>query len=456
LRYVPHNAGEWACTSAVIRDGMLAMMQDRPSEEKKSSAFASVTLAAKRGASPTSATWTPRLCKVAMPYLPSHDQSKRCKVVGWHMKEFAELRNLWPGMNTKFYNSILSGPLVNLNPGAGKSGSSFASFADGKFKVKLGLKVGEVNPQKMFLSEVDEPAQLKNLMSASSSPSLIQHIKENRNSLLNKHLGLLNIEFGDRSQYAAVLEDAFYEMDSRAEEQHLKFTRYDLKGASRSEKSDAEAEADAGSNEWCKQNGAFKLLERNTMHLRDEQCLKFRRAVQADSTFLQKSGMIDYSLLLLSAHKTDAKQLCGELEQPFCFETETHLYTVSIIDYLNNLNLAKRAENVFSKWKFTKYDKKMNFFAQRICRTAAEKNLRQRVLDIPAGETGNFWNLVCEEIVPLEDRFQAEEEKTKVLTKGEIGVWLQKQGFSAKEVKEILDRHMGSISSAACPPETKD
>merc|ERR1719295_2294606 len=117
--------------------------------------------------------------------------------------------------------------------------------------------------------------------------------------------------------------------------------------------------------------------------------------------------MIDYSLILLSAEKTDANGLCGELKQPFCFEHGKRLYTVSIIDYLNNLNMAKQAENIIHKGKFAKYDKKMNFFAQRICRTAAEKDIRKRVLTISDGEASTFWKLACEEMVPIEDRFQA-------------------------------------------------
>merc|ERR1719277_2449471 len=52
------------------------------------------------------------------------------------------------------------------------------------------------------------------------------------------------------------------------------------------------------------------------------------------------------------------------------------LYTISIIDYLNDLTAFKRVESVINGWKFYNYGDKISLFATQICRTAAERRFR--------------------------------------------------------------------------------
>merc|ERR1719189_3394147 len=108
--------------------------------------------------------------------------------------------------------------------------------------------------------------------------------------------------------------------------------------------------------------------------------------------------MIDYSLLLLSA-KPKFRALTGEstidlpdygewsfpdcgVGAPFCMKHKDHLYTFSIIDYLNKFNVVKQLEGAVRGGKFTRYGHQLTVFVRKICPTASEKMLQKKLKEL--------------------------------------------------------------------------
>lgn len=364
------DAGNWGCVSALLREGIQAMLEKKtlPSAALQISDRASEVANATANANLEkfeSKTWSPNLCSFLK---SSVRKGHRCFIRSWQNFEFARFRLLWPGLSEQLLTSVQAGPIVPLSPGAGKSGSGFGVLWDGAFKVKLGLKANH---------QVDEPRNLMQMMAPKaghgrkeSKESLVQHFKTNPNSLINRVFGLLELGLGAMTTHVAVMDDAFYHMDEAAEQLGLNFTRYDLKGKSRKQD-------DKIGSGWCLSNGDFNEREGNgTLQLQDNQCLRLRKAVEADATFLDSHNMIDYSLLLLSVQNPRAANLtCASSSQrptaPFCDEGSDHLYTLSIIDYLNAFSNAKIVESTIKGGKFDDYDEKIVDFVRNICNTAA-------------------------------------------------------------------------------------
>merc|ERR1712060_786730 len=127
----------------------------------------------------------------------------------------------------------------------------------------------------------------------------------------------------------------------------------------------------------------------------DQQCLSMRKAMEADAKFLTGHNMIDYSLLLLSA-KPKFRRMTGEstvnsnpytdwsfpdcaVGEPFCMKHKDHLYTFSIIDYLNKFNVVKTIESAVKGGKFTRYGNQLTVFVRKICPTASEFVLQKKL-----------------------------------------------------------------------------
>eukprot|EP00930_Biecheleria_cincta_P034300 TRINITY_DN23719_c0_g1_i1.p1 TRINITY_DN23719_c0_g1~~TRINITY_DN23719_c0_g1_i1.p1 ORF type:complete len:716 (+),score=110.80 TRINITY_DN23719_c0_g1_i1:247-2148(+) len=369
------DAGNWGCVSALIREGIQAMLREKdlPSSMLQHSDRVSETTAQLQRANMSASTpefdvdtWAPHLCTFVK---SSVRDSSKCFIRSWQNFEFARLRRLWHGLHGRLLESVRAGPIMPLSPGAGKSGSGFGVTWDGAFKIKLGLKAN---------SKVDEPQNLMRMMAeAEGHESLPTHFKKHPNSLINRVFGLLEIGLGAMTSHVAVLDDGFYSMDAAAKQAGLNFTRYDLKGASRNQ------DEKTGSG-WCLINGDFKEREKNKLHLGEGQCLKLRAAVKADADFLQAHNMIDYSLLLLSVQRPQSDALtCStsqRQEEPFCIEEGKHLYTLSIIDYLNDMSFAKSVESTIKGGKFLNYNRKISSFAHKICRTPTEERFHEEVL----------------------------------------------------------------------------
>jgi hypothetical protein len=283
---------------------------------------------------------------------------------------------------------VNAGPITSLNPGAGKSGSTFATLGDQKFKLKMGLKY-YTKTVKSKLSGMNEPGNLMKLLKDSSGKEhLYNHFKHNPESLLNRIYGMLKISFGGMRSYCILMDDAFYHKDADAGNYVGKgvdsFTRYDLKGASRNQE-----EKSPDPNGFSVINYEFKQNENAQMVLSDQACTEFRTVVNKDAMFLGEHGMIDYSLLLMSAQGARADQLVkcdswvnGPLGPAYCMASAGHVYTVSIIDYLNDLNAFKSLESWLHHGKFNDYAGQLSVYAKKICPLQAERSFKKRIDDL--------------------------------------------------------------------------
>eukprot|EP00931_Biecheleriopsis_adriatica_P032942 TRINITY_DN19162_c0_g1_i1.p1 TRINITY_DN19162_c0_g1~~TRINITY_DN19162_c0_g1_i1.p1 ORF type:complete len:544 (-),score=98.62 TRINITY_DN19162_c0_g1_i1:57-1688(-) len=369
------DIGTWACFSAMIREGILASMGQKklpPSYDGESLLQAASAQNVSMRTRWQSETWEPSICRFVQGIKGS---SYGCYVRGHVIEKFNRLmsseRDKARGTKEKLIAAALAGPIVQLKPGAGKSGSGFGNLPGEEFKVKLGLK---------HSAQVDEPDTLMELMTGGpEGMSLVTHFEVHPDSLINKPLGLLKVKLGEERNYAVVLEDAMYHLDAGAQHEaelgrNIHFTRYDLKGASRSQSRMLKTG-------WTLIDGDFREREQSTVHLSEAQCLKFRQTVVDDTEFLRSHFLIDYSLMLLSVEKDEpgeegdgsglsCKPAGGE---PFCLVHDRHLYTVSIIDYLNRYSIAKQVESFVRNGKFNRYARKVQTFANKICQTAAER-----------------------------------------------------------------------------------
>lgn len=376
------EVGNWGCVSALLREGIQAMLEEKslPSAALQISDRASEQANTTASTTPEefeSQTWSPHLCSLIK---SSVRKGHLCFIRSWQNFEFTRFRNIWPGLSKQLLESVRAGPVVQLSPGTGKSGSVFGILWDGSFKVKLGLKANQ---------QVDEPQNLMRMMAPVAGyrhESLVKHFEDNPDSLINRVFGLLDLGLGVMRTHVAVLDDAFYHMDEAAKQAGLSFTRYDLKGKSR----DQNEKKGSG---WCLSNGDFTEREGNKLQLQDDQCLRLRAAVKADANFLESHNMIDYSLLLLSVKRSKSDKFTCESSQrpaaPFCEQSREHLYTLSIIDYLNDLSFAKSMESKLyalkhfqnlNDGKFNDYDGKFFTFVRKICRTGTEEHFHQTVL----------------------------------------------------------------------------
>merc|ERR1711879_612266 len=182
---------------------------------------------------------------------------------------------------SKIAESIKSGPLKPMVPGAGKSGSTFGMLADGSFKVKFGLK---------YTKLINEPDNLMSMMApvTQGAVPMLKHFDDHPESLLNRIYGMFKLRIGEKMTYVLLMEDAFFNMDAKidkamteatASQTPIVYTRYDLKGASRDQ---TERKYDA----YCLVNGDFQAMEEARVRLQDEQCLKVRSAMEAGANFL--------------------------------------------------------------------------------------------------------------------------------------------------------------------------
>eukprot|EP00933_Yihiella_yeosuensis_P045414 TRINITY_DN4078_c0_g2_i3.p1 TRINITY_DN4078_c0_g2~~TRINITY_DN4078_c0_g2_i3.p1 ORF type:complete len:611 (+),score=126.35 TRINITY_DN4078_c0_g2_i3:105-1937(+) len=421
----------FGCISAIMREGMLALLGKKllPSQNGHISTVggpelvanslmqedANETVKLNPGWYTMSTTWKPELCNV----LQLKFGGDVCYIRTWMANKFRQVIAKFPQTYERLLAAVEAGPLQSLNPGTGKSGSGFANIGNGDFKLKLGLKSS---------SKVNEPNNLMNIMLGDeNSMSLPEHLEENPASLLNKVFGLFKIKLHKYESYAVVIEDAFYKMDSVAKKANVEFTRYDLKGDSRSYGLFGLAAGIKPKEKgWCLNNKDFENREQMSMMLSDEQCLKLRSTVASDCKFLDSKDMIDYSLLLMSA-KSGQQIHCSDgidYGAPECMEQDNHLYTMSIIDYLNDATFFKNAESFFKGGKFTNYGRQITAFTGRICRTQAEKEIRKQV---------------NEKIGSAKKAFQQiDTDNSGKIDSKEILKFLTDNGFTAEETHQVI------------------
>lgn len=344
--------GRWGCMSSLLREaiaGSLGTFDMKQAPESKAQYSGSGWL--KR-------IWTPKVCSLLA------KKTTTCQVQVYGEKDFKPLlaleftpNGLGPSVLEALSNSLESGPIVSFSAGAGKSGSGFARTWDSVFKVKVGIR----NDFRM-----NEPNNLKQLLQGTDkATTLRQHLKEHPNSLLNRYYALVKIKIQSVDVFALVMQDASYLSDTEAQWMSgMTFLRYDLKGKSRPQ--DKKQDAD---KQFTLLNGDFQEREGNRMKLYKEQCDSFVSAIKADVGFLNSHSMIDYSLFVcVATADRDRLQPLDHLScvsnpgGPFCMRAGHRVYTVSIIDYLNDFNAWKKAE-----MKFSGYDEQISDFATAIC-----------------------------------------------------------------------------------------
>lgn len=450
--------GRWGCVSALLRDGLLAALgfKHLPTQERSSLLEAGSQANASAGRPwwyYERESWTPALCDIIRPKLKKVEEDT-CYVRAWQVDAFRRLIEAVGSPNGKDTNvlgklraSLEAGPLVPLEPGAGKSGSGFGTLGDGKYKVKLGLK---------YKHSMNEPHNLMGLVKdPEGSEPLLEHYRRHPESLLNRFYSMLKIAFGEMRSYSVLMDDAFYHMDGAAEAKLngggvVRSTRYDLKGASRNQKEKKESG-------FCLVNGDFKAREAARMVLTGEQCLSFRSAIAADSKMLQAHSIIDYSILLLSVDERpvdisglqisstpggDKPLTCATTPgEPFCIERGNHLYTVSIIDYFNDYNSYKAMESIFVKWgKFWQYGKQVEVYAKKICPTEDELRFKMKLNELVRKNSGS-----------VKDAFKEfDTDNSGTISKDELAAFFAKLGLSEAEAhrihEDLDDAEDGSLS----------
>jgi len=381
--------GLWGCMSVLLRNVMLEALRVQWNGRLAAAPSSLVEdEGMKQNASAGQPAWyndrrhvEPKLCKlILMKYPPIQYPGlhMKCYTRTWTVEKFRELMKVWHNTDDlgavqgRMARSITKGPLVSMVPGAGKSGSSFAATADGYFKVKMNLK---------YNNAVNEPENLMQLIMppAQSQISMVEHFRKNPGSVLNRFYGLFKLRIGPLTSYVLLMGDAFYGMDSTVSKvknamhgDPFVTTRYDLKGLSRNQ-------SERLYKGFSLINGDFNALEGGKVNLEQHQCSRLYSVVKADADFLTLHNMIDYSLLMLSVRKRvqdstlfddphNALPACpAEYQMPFCMQSGGHLYTFTLIDYLNTFSLIKGIESTLRGGKFDNYGDGIANYVKSIC-----------------------------------------------------------------------------------------
>jgi hypothetical protein len=378
------KTGEWSCVSALVRRGTLGLLgqlpayiEDLPAEEVSANSTVSFD---DDGDWKDSLSWEPPLCGFA-----KKQGTDNCKVTGIGLQDFKRIRNLPPApargrtgfsdssadVSASLLQSVLSGPLRNLNPGAGKSGSTFASSFDGFHKIKLGLVQHPV-------LGIDEPRHLMKLVTGENDVkgpgptiALAEHFQKNPLSAINRVYGMMRLDFGDIKSYSIWMEDAGYNVESQLAladpvlvpgEPTPKVLRYDMKGNRLSR---------------AMQEGSFTLAAQNffdnvhRFQINDDACLKFRRVLAADNKYLYNHLTFDYSYFVEVVE--DANDLSCDVKAPLCIKQDDVLITFTVIDTVREYDFIRAA--LARSGIYDDFNEKAVVFTNMICPTARERLL---------------------------------------------------------------------------------
>eukprot|EP00929_Paragymnodinium_shiwhaense_P074065 TRINITY_DN37886_c0_g1_i1.p1 TRINITY_DN37886_c0_g1~~TRINITY_DN37886_c0_g1_i1.p1 ORF type:complete len:703 (-),score=157.61 TRINITY_DN37886_c0_g1_i1:171-2129(-) len=352
-----------------------------------------------------------------------------CYERGYGKTAFRKLREkaaqpngwLWDSKESKnldktILRAVEAGPLVKFTPGAGKSGSIITMTGDGKFIVKMNLKHSVT---------VDEPRSLADLIDgAGNRQTLVSFMRSTPENLLNRHYALGKISLDGERSYFVVLQDAAYSMQTRKiemEQQHgvtIAHRKYDLKGKSRSQGSHSDGSTGL--------NGDFTTNE-GILQLSSEQCLTFRNAVYKTTQYLASYVKIDYGFFIniFEPPEVEGQPVLnceGTGGEPFCFETDKQVITVSILDYLNEKTFGKDMESVFRSGKFWWYDFKTYMYATHICPTEGEKKMRGLMAKCAKGSASKVFD-------------QIDQDRSGVLEEDEYRAFLNSCGLETADVE---------------------
>jgi hypothetical protein len=370
------DTGEWSCLSALIRRGTLGVLDQMPRDTEDLSVkdVSDGSVGTKDydndGDWENSLSWEPLICGLAK------KEGKDCKVTGFGLPEFKRLRELPPApargstdVNAALLQAVKSGPLRNLNPGAGKSGSTFASSFDGFYKVKLGLV-------RMEMIGINEPRHLMKLVTGEKrahSPgptiAMADHFQKHPDSSINRVYAMLRVDFASVKSYTIWMEDAGYNVEAQLAladpvpgQPKPEVLRYDMKGNRLSRRF---------------KEGSFTLAAQNFFDTEgrfggnDHQCLKFRKMIRADNEYLYNHKTIDYSFFVEVVK--NARGLECDVKAPLCLKRHDTLYTFTTIDTVRDYDFVRDALAVSGNYDV--FSSEAQVFATMLCPMARERRL---------------------------------------------------------------------------------
>ncbi|EDW85898.1 uncharacterized protein Dwil_GK23306 [Drosophila willistoni] len=197
---------------------------------------------------------------------------------------------------------------VHWEARGGKSGSRFCKTLDDRFVLK------EMNTKEMTLFEQFAPKYFEYLAKS-------QHLQ--LPTLLAKIFGVFKVSIKKKDFFVEksllVMENLFYGCDIS--------NKYDLKGSERNRLVDT-----------THQNGEIVLLDENLVQMSWSNPLYvlshsksvLKDAIQRDTSFLERNGVMDYSLLV-------------------GLDKENSVLVLGIIDYIRTFTLDKRVESMFKQ-----------------------------------------------------------------------------------------------------------
>lgn len=365
------ETGEWSCVSALLRRGTLGVLDEIPEDtrdiEVRDESHGIGTKSLSHGGDwEGSLSWQPLLCDLAR-----RAGRKNCRVTGFGLEDFRRLRELAPTgqVDSSLLQSVRAGPLLNLSPGAGRSGSTFASAFDGTYKVKLGLLrvqfVGINEARHLMKLVTGEDRQT----SPGPTPPLEEHYQQHPESTINHVYGMLRLDFGGIKSYCIWMEDAGYKIENQlaladpaAGQPQPEVRRYDMKRWHPKQRKDEDS--------FTLEAGNF-IEDEGHLPFGDDGCLHFRRVLRADNEYLFNHKTIDYSYFIEVVRNASALEC--DAKAPLCSKHGDTIYTFSIIDTVRDYDVARDALAISKIWD--KYNGGSQRFANQLCPTAREQRL---------------------------------------------------------------------------------
>ena len=279
----------------------------------------------------------------------------RLQFTEYYPTKFAEIR-AWNGIDSESYIKSFERPLLAFIANsklskvcfflfffvfirsriARRSGMYFFYCSNGKFLVKS-LKKSEFNFLHQILNEYYE------------------FLRDHQNTLINRFYGMYGVKHKKETIYFVVMESIFY---SNLDVDCI----YDLKGSTKGRIS--------ASTETVKKDLNWKQSQRE-IKIGAKAASLYRDQLRADTAFLERMGIMDYSLLL-GIHSIDEHNKRNSVlyrlgdsfhldaASPFLFtfchrgmlsDDKTEIYFGGIIDILQRYNAKKKVENAVRRIK---------------------------------------------------------------------------------------------------------
>jgi 1-phosphatidylinositol-4-phosphate 5-kinase len=238
---------------------------------------------------------------------------KMCDVTELSYLESLGVENIMESMMKCEFSSLIG--LIS----SGKSGSFFYFSDNGKYVLKT-------------LSS-DEYKFFKKIL-----PDYYNYLNENPFSLIPRIFGFHNINYASKRKN---LKKSFIVMEnlfSSGLEVHL---RFDLKGSTVGRTTDPNEDFSVARKDLDFNRGGLKIkLSKATRE-------KLLTQISKDSSFFERLGIIDYSLLLGVHNLKGSKIDMTDIDHAYLSSDGQCIYFIGIIDVLTQYNIKKKLENIF-------------------------------------------------------------------------------------------------------------